>query len=162
MELRVRPTSILIENNRLLLVKQWVTPTRNWSLPGGKLEPEETIEQCLVREMNEETGLDVRVKELLYITDRFFGPGIHLVHMSFLVEQIGKKLTNMEWTHEDPAPSKSAAKLREIKIVPVTELTKYGFSPTFQQLVKDGFPGRGNYKGDYNTFYGEIPTYERR
>jgi ADP-ribose pyrophosphatase YjhB (NUDIX family) len=157
MEMRVRPTGVLMDNNRLLLVKQWVTATRGWSLPGGKLEPEETIEQCLKREMREETGLDILVKELLYITDRFFGTDIHIVHISFLVEHTGKKTMELEWSHDDPQPTKTATKIREIKMVPVDELPSYGFSPRYCQLLKDNFPGRGSYQGDYYTFYGETP-----
>ena len=35
-----------------------------WELPGGKIEPGETIEQCIVREMKEELGIDIRVKDV--------------------------------------------------------------------------------------------------
>jgi len=158
MEIRVRPTSVFIENGRLLVVKQWVTATRGWSLPGGKLEPGETIEQCLIRETREETGLDIKLKELLYITDRFSGNDIDLVHMSFLVERTSEKPGAFEWHHDDPNQTKSATKLREIKMIPVDKLTDYGFSLTFQKLVKEDFPGKGSYKGDYYSFYGETPS----
>jgi ADP-ribose pyrophosphatase YjhB (NUDIX family) len=155
MEIRVRPTGILVEDNRLLLVKQYVTDSRSWSLPGGKLEFGETINQCLIREMKEETGLDIAVKELLYITDRILTVDIHVVHMTFLTERTGPQTGQLEWLHEDISASRSHAKMREVKLVPVADLTRYGFSPTFQQLVEAGFPGRGSYKGDFNTFYGE-------
>lgn len=157
MELRVRPTGILIEDSRLLVVKQWVTPTRGWSLPGGKLEPDETIQQCLIREFKEETGLDIKVEELLYITDRFFQTHLHIVHMAFLVSINGSKPDGYEWTCDDPYPTKTAGKIREIKLVPIEEITKLGFTPVFVQLIKDNFPGRGSYKGDYYNFYGETP-----
>jgi ADP-ribose pyrophosphatase YjhB (NUDIX family) len=155
MEIRVRPTGILIEDDRLLIVKQYVTDNRSWSLPGGKLEFHETINQCLIREMKEETGLDVAVKELLYITDRILTADIHVVHMTFLTERTGPGTGLMEWTHEDISASRSHSKLREVTLVPVHDLTRYGFSTTFQQLVTAGFPGRGSYKGDFTTFYGE-------
>jgi ADP-ribose pyrophosphatase YjhB (NUDIX family) len=155
MDIRVRPTGILIEDNRILLIKQHVTDNRSWSLPGGKLEVNENIQQCLIREMKEETGLDINFKELAYITDRILTPNIHVVHMTFLVIRNGPKTGTLEWTHEDVESSKTHSKIREIKMVPVEDLTRYGFSSTFQQLAMAGFPGRGSYKGNYNTFYGE-------
>jgi ADP-ribose pyrophosphatase YjhB (NUDIX family) len=155
MEVRVRPTGILVENDRILLIKQQVTDSRSWSLPGGKLESKEDIQQCLIREMKEETGLDVAIKELAYITDRIITSSIHIVHMSFLVKRTSPVTGLLDWKHEDVETSSTHAKMRECKMIPVDDLTRYGFSPTFQQLVMAGFPGRGSYKGDYGTLYGE-------
>ena len=161
MDIVVRPTGILIEDGRILVVKQYVTEKRNWSLPGGRLVAGETIEQCLVREWKEETGLDVAVKELLYVTDRFSRSNTHTVHMTFLLERTGKKPDKYEWTHQDPYPSKSAKALREIRMVPIDELASCGFSAKFRKLVEDNFPGRGSYQGNFDTFYGEISTHGR-
>jgi len=157
MDISVRATGILIENNRMLLIKQYVNPKRGWSMPGGHLEPEETLEQSLIREMKEETGLDVTVKELLYVTDRFRGSDTHVVHLTFLLERIGKNPGKLEWTHFDPHTSSTSKSLREIRMVPIDELIDCGFSSKFAQMVKTGFPGRGSYQGDFHTFYGEEP-----
>jgi ADP-ribose pyrophosphatase YjhB (NUDIX family) len=157
----VRPTGILIRDGRLLLVRQRVDGTRDWSLPGGALEPGETIERCLKREMKEETGLDVGVRELLYLSDRHPGAAEHVVHVMFLVAPVDDAPLPDEWTHEDPAPSATAGKQREIKMVPLGQLTSRGFPLKFQQLALDGFPGRGSYAGDFNAFFGEAPPDER-
>ena len=46
---------------RLLVIRRGHEPGRGlWSLPGGRVEPGETDAQAVVREMREETGLDVR------------------------------------------------------------------------------------------------------
>ena len=56
--MRVRVTGVVIEAGRILLLNQ-DAGARSWSLPGGKLEDGETLAEALVREMKEETGLDV-------------------------------------------------------------------------------------------------------
>jgi 8-oxo-dGTP diphosphatase len=46
----------------ILLIKRDTVPFRGfWALPGGRVEPGETVEQTIVREVKEETGLDVAV-----------------------------------------------------------------------------------------------------
>ena len=55
--------------SRVLLVRQ--TADGRWSTPGGVLEPEETPATAVVREVKEETGLDVSIVRLLGV---FGGP----------------------------------------------------------------------------------------
>ncbi len=56
---------------RVLLVLRGNEPDRGtWSLPGGRVEPGETAEQAIVREMKEETGLVVEVERHLTRIER--------------------------------------------------------------------------------------------
>ena len=46
----------------ILLIKRDTVPFKGyWALPGGRAEPGEIVEQTVVREVKEETGLDVTV-----------------------------------------------------------------------------------------------------
>jgi 8-oxo-dGTP diphosphatase len=59
-----RTATAIIEfsQNKLLLIKRDTVPFKGyWALPGGRAEPGEIAEQTIVREVKEETGLDVEV-----------------------------------------------------------------------------------------------------
>lgn len=53
-------------SGRLLLIKRGHAPEAGrWSLPGGRVEPGETDEQAVIREVHEETGLMVTCQHLV-------------------------------------------------------------------------------------------------
>jgi ADP-ribose pyrophosphatase YjhB (NUDIX family) len=89
---QIRVTGILIERGKILIVKQRVTPGRAWSLPGGRLENGETLEEGILREVLEETGLNAKVVKLLYLCDKTdVTPPI--LHIIFLLERESGKIT---------------------------------------------------------------------
>ena len=137
--MKVRVTGILLKNEALLLLHQDVENLRSWSLPGGTVEEGETLEEALIREMQEETGLEVAVGELLYVSDHI-KKDRHVVHLTFLVSARGGELGNI-------TPGLDTNEIKDVAFVPVNELEAYGFSAKFQQLVKDGFPNKGSYPG---------------
>ena len=136
----IRVTGILIENNEILLVKQKLSDKRDWSLPGGKLERGETIQQGIIREMKEETGLDTEVDSLLYLCD-VSSSGNSLLHISFLLRRVGGTIT-LPTNEFDENP------INDVKFVSILNLVDYGFSNKFIDLIKNNFPNKGNYVGD--------------
>ena len=136
----IRITGILIEENQILLVRQKLSEKRSWSLPGGRLERGETISEGMIREMKEETGLDVEIIRMLYLCDVETSANT-VLHISFLLKRSGGKiqLPNNEFD-ENP--------IGDVRFVPVTELEHYGFSEKFIDIINAGFPGAGNYMGD--------------
>lgn len=51
----------IVREGKVLLIKRAYAPYQHlWTLPGGRIEPGETIEQCAIREISEEVGLTIR------------------------------------------------------------------------------------------------------
>ncbi len=63
--------AIVQHEGALLLVKRDREPARGlWSLPGGRVQPGESLNEAVVREIREETGLEVSVDGLCGIAER--------------------------------------------------------------------------------------------
>ena len=77
-----------------------------WGFPGGKLEPNETIEDCIIREIKEETGFEVENMGLFEVfhfqnKDPNCTNGVKSVGICYKVEVSGKfkptEMENMQW-----------------------------------------------------------------
>ena len=67
--------AVVNPRGELLLVRRGGEPFKGcWALPGGFMEMDEAIEQCAVRELNEETGLVVDLADLRRVGG-FSAPG---------------------------------------------------------------------------------------
>lgn len=66
-----------------------------WEFPGGKMEPGETPQQALARELKEELAIDVNVGEFLCTVDYDY-PTFHLTMHCFYCSVIGGELTLLE------------------------------------------------------------------
>jgi ADP-ribose pyrophosphatase YjhB (NUDIX family) len=92
---------VIIDEGRALLIRRGSEPLLGeWSIPGGTLELGETLEEGVARELLEETGLEVRVLELIEVFDRIYvestageqkpkkGPRFHYVIVDYLCERL--------------------------------------------------------------------------
>lgn len=99
---------VVIDHGRALLIRRGSAPLKGeWSIPGGLLEVGETLEQGVARELAEETGLEVRVVELIEVFERIFPappnedgtpgdakkPQYHFVILDYLCEMLGGTLS---------------------------------------------------------------------
>lgn len=63
----VPAAAAIVTDNHGRVLLQRRTDSGNWSLPGGAMDIGETLQQCAVREVKEETGLDIEITGLLGI-----------------------------------------------------------------------------------------------
>ena len=77
---------------RVLLVERGRPPGAGlWSIPGGRLEPRETLAQAVAREVREETGLIVEVGALACVVERM-GDDYHFVLLDYFARVTGGTL----------------------------------------------------------------------
>src|SRR3974390_1530975 len=87
---------VVIENGHALLIRRGTEPLLgHWSIPGGTLELGESLQAGVARELREETGLEVRVLDLIEVFDRIYPAGdnstrprYHYVILDYLCEPV--------------------------------------------------------------------------
>ena len=137
--MKIRVTGVMVEEDRILLLRQRAG-IRGYSLPGGTLEEGETLAEALIREMREETGLDVEVGRLLYLCDHLPDSETHVVHVTFEVRRTGGVIGDLK-AGADSIP------ILGVEFVDIADLPGLGFTEWFRELAASGFPGAGSYAG---------------
>lgn len=88
---RVNVVSALIydSNENILIVKNRRGDSFYWTLPGGAVEGEETLEQAVIREVKEETGYNIEVDRLHSVREMLFEErGHHALIITFYAKII--------------------------------------------------------------------------
>ena len=92
---RIGVGGITIHEGRVLLVKRGAAPNRGqWAIPGGTLQLGETLQECVAREILEETGVTIKVGDCVYVFDYLERDEAGKVKYHFVVvDYIGKYIS---------------------------------------------------------------------
>ncbi len=121
--------AIILDGNKILLEKRKNAPGKGkWSIPGGLVELGERVEQAVIREVKEETGLEVIEPRLVDIVDHISldekgAVKYHFVIIDYLV------------TVKSGKP-KAASDADALKWVPFNEVEQYNLTESFRRFFR--------------------------
>ena len=123
---------MVISEGKALLIKRGGPPLEGqWSIPGGMLELGETLRDGVRRELMEETGLEVRVGDVVEVFERIF-PGeagrirYHFVIHDFLCEVV-------------TGEARAASDVTDVAWASADELAKYEMTETAVRVLLRAF-----------------------
>jgi ADP-ribose pyrophosphatase YjhB (NUDIX family) len=104
--------AVVVLDDRLLLIRRGRSPAAGaWSVPGGRVEPGETLAEAVVRELAEETGLEGVCGELVGWVERI-ADDHHFVILDFWCTLLDDRA---------PVPGDDAA---EVAWIPLTDVAE--------------------------------------
>ena len=118
---------VVIDRGRMLLVERGSGPlVGSWAVPGGKVRYGERLAEAAVREIREETGLEVELGGVVWLGEAL-GEGDPPEHHVVIVDYAGKVVSGDLAAGDDAA---SAA------FVPLEELRSLDLTPTMYDLLE--------------------------
>ena len=130
---------VIIDQSRTVLIRRGSEPLRGeWSIPGGTLELGESLQEGVARELLEETGIEVRVLDLIEVFDRIFledgstsakvngRPRFHFVIVDYLCERLGGE-------------PRAGSDVTDVAFAREGELSQYHLTETATRVLKKAF-----------------------
>ncbi len=121
--------AIILDGDKILLEKRKNSPGKGkWSVPGGLVELGERIEQATIREVKEETGLDVHEPRLVDIVDHISLDESGTVKYHFVIVDYLVRVKS--------GRPKAASDAEALKWVPFNEVEVYDLTESFRRFFQ--------------------------
>lgn len=139
---------IIIRNNEILLTHSRYGEDEFWLVPGGGIEFEETMEECAIREVKEETGFDIKIEKFLYLREYIpYNDKDHVIDIFFLGKIIGGKIK----LGNDPDHTNQV--IKKVEFIPVDKLKELKLYPKclprlIEKELKNNFSNAERYLGN--------------
>ena len=131
--IRISTKALILRDNAILLVEYDDESGLHYNMPGGGVEPDETLEETLKREVQEETCAEVEIGRPLIITEyepkrnAFWGGTRHSLTVIFECKLTGDTEPQMP---QNPDPNQTA-----VKWIPLVDLEKVELLPHITQIT---------------------------
>ena len=121
--------AVIICNGKILLVKRGSEPGKNkWSIPGGLVELGETVQETTVREVKEETNLDVQVRSLIDVVDNLELDEKGRLHYHFVILDF--------LVHLKRGSLRAGSDVLNVRWVPLSDVEEYDLTKTFREFFE--------------------------
>lgn len=118
--------ALIIDGPQVLLVLRANPPLQGyWGLPGGRVELGETVEQALLREVREETGLEVSIERYLGYRDAIDRDESGRVRYHYVVQYFAARPSGGALVAADDAAEARWVPLAQLPGLPVTDAVEF-------------------------------------